>query len=199
MGRDRGSRPEARPWRLFVAVDVPERVRAKLAADLEPLREDHPELRWAPVESWHVTLKFLGAVWPWLVGDVRSSLEGVASSNAPFETYLDGVNAFPSPRRAKVVWVGLADARERFVALARALDVALARIVKAEERPFTAHLTVARAREPVQIEDDLSALRDVGSHAFTVDGVVLYRSHLRRPAPVYQAIDAFALDGRAGR
>ena len=86
MGGDRASRPEAKAWRLFVAADVPEAMRSQLAEELESLRGSHPELRWSPRENWHVTLKFLGAVWPRMVDDVRSAVASVAGETAPFDT-----------------------------------------------------------------------------------------------------------------
>jgi 2'-5' RNA ligase len=199
MGRDRASRPEAKPWRLFVAAEVPQAVRSALATELEPLRARHPELRWTPEGNWHVTLKFLGAVWPRLVDDVRSRVARAAGATDTFETRLDGVGGFPSARRARIVWVGVADDDGRFAELAAALDGALAHLVKPEERPFTAHLTVSRAKDPVAIDDEVSRLAALRSERFRVDRIVLYRSHLRRPAPVYESVESFPFRDPGGR
>jgi 2'-5' RNA ligase len=191
--RDRASRPEATPWRLFVAADVPEHVRARLTERLQPLRDEHQELRWSPQENWHVTLKFLGAVRPALVEEAKAGVAMAATKTDRFDSNLLGADAFPNARRARVLWIGLADPDQRFGALARGLDAALAAIVKPEERLFTPHLTVARAREPVAIGDELAALADLESETFPIDRVVLYRSHLRRPAPLYEAVETFLL------
>jgi len=193
MGGDRGSPSDAKPWRLFVAADVPEAVRSLLAGVLEPLRESHPELRWSPPENWHVTLKFLGAVRPSLVADAGHAVAEAAATTGRFDTHLLGADAFPSARRARVLWVGMSDPDDRFRALAGALDIALERIVKPEERPFTPHLTVARAKQPLPLGEDLAAVAGTRSEAFTVDQVTLYRSHLRRPAPLYEPVETFSL------
>jgi 2'-5' RNA ligase len=192
VGGDRASRPEAKPWRLFVAADVPDGVRSRLAEQLEPLRRSHPELRWTPQENWHVTLKFLGAVWPRLVVEVEEAVAKVAAATGRFDTSLLGPDAFPNVRRVRVVWIAMTDLGGRFAALAGALDEALGRIVKPEERQFTPHLTVARARQPVALGDALEAAR-TESAAFPVDRIVLYRSHLRRPAPLYEPVQTFSL------
>ena len=64
MARDRASRPEARPLRLFVAVDVPDAVKEGLAASVAPFRDRIPGARWTGFNGWHVTVKFLGSTWP---------------------------------------------------------------------------------------------------------------------------------------
>jgi RNA 2',3'-cyclic 3'-phosphodiesterase len=193
MGADRASLSEGNPWRLFIAADVPDAMRSRLAEELEPLRAAHPELRWSPPENWHVTLKFLGAVRPPLVPDAGHAVAEAAAVTSRFDTNLLGADAFPSARRARVLWVGISDPDERFRALAGALDNALERIVKPEERPFTPHLTVARAKQPLSLAEGLAAVAGTRSETFPVDHVTLYRSHLRRPAPLYEPVETFPL------
>ena len=194
MARDRASRPEAKPLRLFVAVDVPEDVRELVARAVDPVRERHPRARWVPPTNQHVTLKFLGSTWPRLVEPVTRTVEEVAAAHAPFETRVAELGAFPSPRRARVLWVGLDDPDRRLAAIAASLDERLARDFPPEKRPFAAHLTVARFDPAVAVADDMAGLA-VESPSFLVDRVVLYRSHLRRPAPVYEPLAVFVLGG----
>lgn len=193
MARDRASRPEAKPLRLFVAVDVPESVRDLVADVVEPWRELFPRGRWVPKDNWHVTVKFLGSTWPRLVDWVIRTVEEVARAAAPFESRLEGLGVFQSPRRARVLWAGLADPDGRFVALAGALDDALAKEFAPEKRPFTPHLTVARFDPPVQLDPGEAA--DLSIEPCPVHRLVLYRSHLKRPAPVYEPIERFPLSG----
>ena len=191
MARDRASRPEAKPLRLFVAFEVPEAVRSDLAQAVEPLRERFPRARWVPVENQHVTVKFLGSTYPRLVEWVTSTVGGIASAHRPFETRVAGLGAFPSARRARVLWAGLDDPDSRSAVIAGALDDALAREFRVEKRAFTPHLTVARFDPPVEVDLDEVA---VGSGPFTVDRIVLFRSRLRRPAPVYETVATFPLE-----
>lgn len=192
MVRDRAARPEAKPLRLFVAVDVPDDVRESVADSISPLRERFPRARWSPPANWHLTVKFLGRAWPrtldWIVG----SVEGVASAAPPFATTVAGLGAFPSARRARVLWAGLEDAAGRLGAIAASLDDAMAAEYKPEKRAFTPHLTVARFDPPVELVQDLPG---ASTRPFEVDRLVLYRSHLRRPAPVYEPMALFPLGG----
>lgn len=193
MARDRASRPEARPLRLFIAVDVSEHVRAVVADAIEPWRERFPRGRWVPKHNWHVTMKFLGSTWPRLIDWVTQAVTGVARSAEPFESRLEGLGVFQSPRRARVLWGGLADPDGRFAALAAALDEALAKEFPPEKRPFTPHLTVARFDPPVELDPGEAA--GISSEAFPVDRLVLYRSHLQRPAPRYEPVAELPFGG----
>ncbi|HEX5950162.1 MAG TPA: RNA 2',3'-cyclic phosphodiesterase [Actinomycetota bacterium] len=195
MARDRASRPEARPLRLFVAIDLPEDVRKLVEEGVAPLRERFPRARWVPTHNQHVTLKFLGTTWPRLVDHVIRTVGAVASTHAPFETRVAELGAFPSARRARVLWVGLEDPAERLAGIAAGLDDALSEHFGPEKRAFTPHLTVARFDPPVRLEDDLTQV-GVESRPFGVEWLVVYRSHLQRPAPVYEALATFPL-GRA--
>lgn len=192
MARDRASRPEARPLRLFVAIDLPEDVRTLVEQGVAPLRERFPQARWVPTRNQHVTLKFLGTTWPRLVDQVIQTVGEVAGAHHALETRVAELGAFPSARRARVLWVGLDDPAGRLAAIASALDEALAEHFRPEKRAFTPHLTVARFDPPIRLDDDLAEV-GVESRPFGVEWLVVYRSHLQRPAPVYEAIATFPL------
>ncbi len=76
--------------------------------------------------------------------------------------------------------------------LATSLDEALAREFAPEKRGFTPHLTVARFDPPVAL-DDLTP--ELAGEAFRIDRLVLFRSRLQRPAPVYESLGSFPLGG----
>ena len=190
MARDRAARPEAKPLRLFAAVEIPEEVRGALAEAVKPVRERFPKARWVPIQNQHVTVKFLGSTYPRLVEWVTGSISTVAGHHAPFTTRVEGLGAFPNAHRARVLWAGLHDGDGRLDRLAAALDEALAREFAAEKRGFTPHLTVARFNPPVPLDPPKVAFE---SDAFEIDRIVLFRSHLRRPAPVYEPIGFFPL------
>jgi RNA 2',3'-cyclic 3'-phosphodiesterase len=193
MARDRASRPEAKPLRLFVAFDVPPAVRDAAEVSVAPWRERFPRAKWVPKQNQHVTLKFLGSTWPRLVPWVHGTVAEVAQAHAPVRTRVLGLGAFPNARRARVLWVGLDDTATDLARIAAGLDEALSREFAPEKHGFTPHLTVARFEPPVEFEGLADA--DLVSEPFEIDRIVLYRSHLRRPAPVYEELGTFALGG----
>jgi RNA 2',3'-cyclic 3'-phosphodiesterase len=193
MGRDRAARPGAAPLRLFVAIDVPEEAKDSVDEAFRRWREEFPRARWVPRENWHVTLKFLGRTWPRLREWVPERVEAAVRDMASFRVRLAGVGSFPSRRRGRILWAGVDDA-DPLTEVATRLDEALRDEFEPESRPFHAHLTVARSDPPVELPRGY-AETPLETAPWTVRDVVLFRSHLRRPAPVYEPIVRVPIGG----
>lgn len=197
MATERGSEPRAKPHRLFVAVSVPDQVATLVEEAVEPWRTVLPGVRWTPRSNWHVTLRFLGSTDPRLVTWISDRLSEAASLIAPFEGAVRGLGAFPSARRARVLWAGIDDHDGSFADLAQAVTAALDPEFPAEERVFSAHVTVARSDSPVPLPPSF-AETPLESDRFVVGSMELMRSRLRRPAPVYEQVAAFSMSGSKG-
>ena len=197
MARDRAARPEAKPLRLFIAVDVPGDVQEGLEASLTPYRDKIPGARWTQRTGWHVTLKFLGSTWPRLVEEIKAAVGKTAGETAPFETAFTEIGAFPSARRARVLWAGLSDDDGRFAEMVKRLDDLLEEDFIPEKRAFTAHLTVARLTPPRVLEEFVPGLdgKAVASRPFRIEELVLYRSHLSPKGATYEALERRPLGG----
>ena len=187
--------------RTFVAVFPPLTIRAAAAAGareaVRRLGGPADRVRWAKPENVHLTLKFLGDVREEVLGDLRAALEEVCPKHAPFDAELAGLGAFPSARRARVLWAGVGAGFEELRSLASDIDEALASIgFEREERPYTPHLTLGRVRgRPVSF--DLLP-KDAGGPRFQVRCTELVESTLTPEGAVYETVGAFALgeDGR---
>jgi 2'-5' RNA ligase len=139
-----------------------------------------------------VTLAFLGATDPVSVPGLTSALAAIAGAHPALVLTAGGLGAFPSPRRARVLWYGVDDPRGQL----RRLAAAAARAVglPAEGR-FRGHLTLARARD--RDGTDASSLVAAAATPGTlrVDRLVLYRSHLGRGPARYAALSTIPLGG----
>jgi RNA 2',3'-cyclic 3'-phosphodiesterase len=197
MARNRAARPEAKPLRLFAAVDIPPRAVRAAEEAIAPWREAFPRAKWVPPENWHVTVKFMGRTYPRLVSWVHDALRDAAARVRPFRISLRGLGVFPGPSRARVFWVGLDDRDGGLAALALAVEGALDREFPPEKRPFSAHLTVARFNPPVPMREhaDVLAAARVEPSPFRVGSLTLYRSHLGRPSARYEPLERFPLRG----
>jgi 2'-5' RNA ligase len=188
-------------WRCFVAVPIPPDLRAALQAAVETSRAEPmaPDLRWTDPAGWHLTLAFLGSVAVDVVPAIERAVSDAASRGAPELVAGSGFGVFPAPRRARVLWYGLADERGFLRALAQDVRERLTPIVPqlAEDSTFRAHVTLARARAERGL--DLSAwleARAAPAGTVPVDRLILYRSHLGGRGPArYEALGFAPLGG----
>jgi 2'-5' RNA ligase len=180
--------------RLFTAVRVPRDQLEWLDREVAGLKT-LAGARWTDVDNQHVTLNFLGWVEARLLPDVIAALDGASGAHPPAEMSLTGLGAFPRARRARVLWAGIADPADLLPALARDLGERLRAVgYEPEDRPFTAHLTLARLKEPRPI--DLPDLPP-SPGSFTVDRVTLFRSRLSPAGARYEVVHEAYLSASA--
>ena len=177
--------------RLFVAFEVPEAQKDSVQKAIASLAV--PGARWTSRGSWHVTLKFLGATAEERLAEVMGIVEQAASASRPAQTSLRSLGAFPGFRRARVLWVGMADPGGVLAAMARTLEEAFAQHgFPAEGRPWTPHLTVARLKVPAAVALEPGQIH-LDEQPFEVGQVVLFRSHLKAGGAVYEPLARFPL------
>jgi 2'-5' RNA ligase len=182
-------------WRCFVGVPLTDRLRSELADAVSAWRRDPlgPDLRWTDAAGWHLTLAFLGWIDAALSDEILRRLVAPAREARLAAIASGGLGAFPSPRRARVLWYGMTDPAGAARSLAEGISDALAPIVPRVEEgsPFRPHVTLARARP--QRGTDLSAWiagRAVPSGVVPLERVILYRSHLGRGPAQYEPLGA---------
>jgi 2'-5' RNA ligase len=175
--------------RVFVAVPLPDAVRATVRALVDEVTSDPAlaaagRLRWVVGENLHLTLRFLGATAPERIAAVAAAAGRAAAAWEPFAVRLAGAGGFPSSARPRVVWLGIVAGAGDLEDLAAGLDAELAAAGwPPDSRPFRAHLTIARA-DGVSgagraVEALAAAARSLDA-AWLVDRVVVYRSELGR-------------------
>lgn len=177
--------------RSFVAVALPEPNLAALERHLADCARAAPEYRWVEPDSLHLTLRFLGNVEPEALERVRAELASVRA--APFPMALDGRGTFGPRAAPRVVWLGVSAGLDACTALAKQVEAACQRAgLEPEDRPFRAHVTLARARRE---GDRLPPLPDPPALApWTVEDFVLYESRLHQQ-PRYVPLARYALLG----
>ena len=177
--------------RLFFALEPDEAARSALAAWRDEVLGGRSELRLPPPESLHLTLAFLGGRPELEIPAIaRAGLSAVAGLAAPV-LCARGVVGVPR-RRPRLLALDLDDRerRARDVAAAVAGALVAAGMHEPEERPFWAHLTLARMRgtsaRAGRADGPLPAAPQI---PMSFDRVTLYRSHPAPPAPRYGAIE----------
>ncbi|HEY1914052.1 MAG TPA: RNA 2',3'-cyclic phosphodiesterase [Streptosporangiaceae bacterium] len=181
--------------RLFVAITPPVVALEELDAAVAPLRRGSPELRWTKPESWHITLAFLGEVEQAAADRLSAPLSSAAARHAGLGLSTAGGGAFPSSRRAGVLWTGIQGDREALRDVAASVtDGARAAGAPSpdEGRRFRPHITLARLREPGDVSGLIAQLKGYVGATWQADAIHLIRSHAG-PQPWYESLGSWPL------
>jgi 2'-5' RNA ligase len=183
--------------RLFLALELPEEERRRLAE--LPRRRDWfgfgEGLKRVRPENLHVTLKFLGEVGETQVKHVCDALQQVTVAE-PIELRTEGVTFFPPRGPVRVFVALLGGSLDRVIGLHSRVETALEPLGFARDgRPFTPHVTVARAERERRIHPVVRRLVAKNPPApgkpFTVDAFVLFQSHLKPGGSEYIPLARF--------
>jgi 2'-5' RNA ligase len=174
--------------RAFVAVFPPPEVQEALAGAARGL-PIAGKVRLTPTANVHLTLKFLGDVPEDDLGRVAEALEPLREKHDPFEARISGFGAFPSPKKARVLWAGVGEGSDRLRALAEDVEESLEPLgFERENRPYVPHLTLGRARGRPVAWETVETLSPVPG--FPVRRVDLVHS---APGAVYTTLAAYPL------
>jgi 2'-5' RNA ligase len=193
--------------RLFVALDIGDAIRERLSLFVDGVHNFAPDARWVKPESLHVTLKFIGEQPETALDPIKAALTAVHVGTS--EINFRGYGFFPNPKSARVFWIGMA-AGPRLTALAAAIDDQMPALgIPKEDRPFSPHLTLARAGgrsgSPRKLKSDrpnrafehlqqklgVRPAPEFGS--MTPREFFLYESHLSPKGSTYTKLAHFAL------
>ena len=141
--------------RLFAGVELDSPVKAS-AVDVAVRLRDRlhrvaPDLqaRWVPADNLHVTLWFIGEVDAARGVAIQQALAGAPFPTAAFDLALAGCGAFPPSGPPRVFWIGAERGTGEMAALYGEVGARLAPLgFVPERRAYTAHLTIARVKDP---------------------------------------------------
>jgi len=176
--------------RLFIALTLPEPVRAALVALAEPL----PHVAWTRPEQLHLTLRFLGDV---PVAQIESMAARLAAVRVePFLLPVESVGAFPPKRPPRILWAGIGAGHPRLHQLRQRIDDALlAAALDLDVRTFHPHVTLARCPETAapSVGRWLRRHADFAAPPFRVDAFGLWSSELQPTGAVHKLKQRFPL------
>ncbi|HEV8194676.1 MAG TPA: RNA 2',3'-cyclic phosphodiesterase [Ktedonobacterales bacterium] len=185
--------------RTFIAVELPDNVRAFLTRAIARLRRALPSVRWVDPASLHLTLAFLGELDDDALAAAMTATEEEASKGTPFTLRTGTLGTFGPRHVPRVIWIGV----EGETAHVRALQEALAQRLEAagfprEQRPFSPHLTLARLKSPLAPEalTRLEALMHEPQHehaSWRVNEISVMKSELGRGGARYIRLQAYPL------
>lgn len=188
------NRSEPATRRLFVAIELPTEIQQKLDIAEKHFKRFARDAKWVRVQGIHLTLKFLGYVEPARISAIEEALSHQCGV-PPFVVEAKGCGFFPNSRRPAVFWVGVH--AEPLAPLQQAIVEAMAALgFEKEKRPFSAHLTLARFRDPhglIPLAQEVEKYNEGSYGKFLVSEFVLFESILHPQGAEYRALRRFAL------
>jgi 2'-5' RNA ligase len=160
------------------------------------------------LEALHITLKFIGEQPDSALGNIKQQLSSITAVNS--EIHFRGYGFFPTAKAARVFWVGI-DSGPQLAQLAGMVDNKMASLgIPQEDRPFSPHLTLARAgggsgsprwrkgdrpnRTFQHLQDKLAALPSPDFGTMTSHEFFLYQSQLSPKGSKYTKLARFGLE-----
>lgn len=166
--------------RLFLALELPDHVEAALGE-----WRTHHLAGGRPVESFHVTLAFLGARPRSELDAILAVLRESAAESAPFE-----LEPIRYRETRSVGMLVLADESGEATRLASRLQTRLEQhgVYRREARPWLPHVTVLRFRERPRLSPPLPTIG-----RFAPSAAAAFLSRLRRSGAQYEVLESCSL------
>lgn len=187
--------------RLFVGVELGDAAREmaeRVVTDLKRRLPKRLDARWVAADNMHLTVRFIGHV-----PDERAAavLDALAPPLpfAAFDIELGGCGKFPARGAPRVIWIGLPTGLPSLTALHEEFNRRLGPLGYApEERPYRAHLTLARIKDARaaaarQIDAACDGVRS-GAVTQRVEAVTVFDSRLSPGGAHYHPVSKIPLE-----
>ena len=131
--------------RLFLAIDLPDDVRAHLLEARKRLEAGLPKIAYTKPENLHLTLKFLGDVDPNRLDPIKESLALIKPQR--IELKATGIDCFPNRGPVRIVTAALDGTLSPLRALVESIEQRCKFLgFEKEQRAYKPHVTIGRAR-----------------------------------------------------
>jgi 2'-5' RNA ligase len=184
--------------RLFIGVELDERVKTRAVQIADALREKlgrRVTARWIAPDNLHITLWFIGDVADDRAAAVISAVNATFATRR-FDLEVSGAGAFPAHGAPRVFWIGVGEGQESMKALYEELAARLQPLgFERERRAYSAHLTLARVKD-CTVREVRTVLREIDSEAgrCQIGGVTVFRSRLSPKGANYEPLVRVALE-----
>jgi RNA 2',3'-cyclic 3'-phosphodiesterase len=179
--------------RTFIAIEFPGELKNRLAdfqAGLKDSRQNF--VKWVDPTLMHLTLKFLGNQSLSKIEVIKNVMKVSTASCQPFTLHTGQAGCFPNPKNLRIFWLGLEGDIDKLTALQKNIEDGLAKEgFPVENRPFTAHLTLARLKDECTMQNRSAFASAIQSarfepvFSFTVERIALMKSTLTPGGPLY--------------
>ena len=186
--------------RAFIAASLAPSVSEEMAKVQSALLNPDCDIRWVKPQGFHLTFRFLGNIEQTRVAPILTALRAAARLQPRFQVRTQGLGAFPSLTRPRVLWARLSGdgLRELHTKIESALGSCG---FPSEDRAFRPHITLGRVRSLRGWSQVLEGIKEYLQHDFgesLIDTVTLYQSDLRPGGAVYTSLGVAPLNPNQG-
>ena len=183
--------------RTFIAIEPPEDIRRRIGRLGHDMESNFPGVRWSRPETVHLTLRFLGEIEMAQLEDLKAAVSSAASGAGSLRLRISHPGWFGSQRNPRVIWLGLEDNPD-LMSLAGRLELELESSgFGRADKPFKAHLTLARIKNPLPRPPVWATLKQVVSSDWPdwiANRVEVIKSKLTPEGPHYETLADIPLD-----
>lgn len=166
--------------RAFIAMEIKnESVKDNIIKIQEELIKQYKFVKPVKRDQLHFTLLFLGEIDESMLIKIKESLTDLTFK--PIEVIYKGIGAFPNTRTARVIWIGVDEnSSNELRKIAKMVEDKLAPLGFENDKEFTAHITILRAKDRVSIR----VSNDVIGKEL-LDEIKVKKSELKSDGPIY--------------
>ena len=188
--------------RTFIALEMNENLQRHLKQVIHNGTQILPNIRWVNPQGIHLTLAFLGELDDAQLTDALQAAQVAAQQVKAFSYRLTRLGIFGVPRHPRVLWMGIDEPSGTLNMLQRTLFQQLEqRGFELDKRPFSPHLTLARAKAPLSPSEQqrLQQLLEgkqadiISTEIYPVRHVDVMKSELSRAGANYTSLQSCPL------
>jgi len=182
--------------RIFIALEIPKKIKEEISKTQNQLKAAGIQARWVKPEIAHLTLIFLGETAPNKVGEIEKILKEAGSQISPVNLWLEKVDCFPSPTKAKIIHLSLKGELGKLNTLALKIRKLLKKQkINFDQKPFVPHLTLGRLKKPQNVSEILSKIKILRQNFFVYQ-LLLIQSTLTSQGPIYKTLRSLELKAK---
>jgi len=189
--------------RIFIAINLPSKVKNKLAEMQDDLQErfelaytDSP-IKWTKKENLHVTLLFLGLIDDVHIPELLKIIEESIQESEVFDLFIDNIVYGPNINNPKMIWANIKITDELLVLQNNLQNLILENDYDAElDRKFKPHITLGRINQwefKSLNKEEVPGVDDYLGMGFAVKSIDVMESFLEKKGPTYCILNSYNL------
>jgi RNA 2',3'-cyclic 3'-phosphodiesterase len=188
--------------RTFIALEMNESLRSYLEEVIDRVAQVLRNAQVVKPAGIHLTLAFLGELNDVQLTEAMQATEAAAQQVSPFTYRLARPGIFGSVSHPRVLWMGIEEPSGSLGRLHRILNQQLEqRGFEIDRRPFSPHLTLARFKQPLTLDERQGLQRllateqrgNVVVQRSPAEQVSVMKSELSRKGAQYTCLKQYAL------